>query len=104
MLEWRIGRREIRLPATLDEVGAEREETGEERDWRICSEVHLTLVAGINDGTIKPAQVARDRQGRIIPLACKIWTRDLLSLALQRGDAGKTIAALAEANAASIRH
>jgi hypothetical protein len=103
LLERRIGRRAKRVPETLNEVGTEREETDQERNWRICWEVYCTFVAGINDGTIKPAHVALDPQGRIIPLACTIWTRDLLSLALQRGDAGKTITALAEANAASIR-
>jgi len=103
MLEYRIGRREKRVPTSLSSVGVESEETEQERNWRICWEVYRTLVAGINDGTIKPAHVALDRQGRIIPLACKIWIRDLLSLALQRGDAGNAIAALAEANAASMR-
>jgi hypothetical protein len=103
MLEYRIGGREKRVPTSLSSVGLEPEETEQERNWRICWEAYRTLVAGINGGTIKPVHVALDRQGRIIPLACKIWIRDLLSLALQRGDAGKAVTALAEANAASMR-
>jgi hypothetical protein len=99
MLEHWIGRREPRVPETLSEVGAEFAESGEERDWRICWEVYCELVAGINDGTITVAHIARDQSGQIIPIACKIWTRDLLNLARKRGDAGTTLTALANANA-----
>jgi len=98
MLEGWIGRRETPVPTSLNDVG-EREESGQERDWRICWEVYCELVDAIKDGRTAPAHPARDPHGQIIPIACKIWTRDLLSLARRRGDAGKAIMALAEANA-----
>src|SRR5262249_5139953 len=99
MLEWWIGRRETPVPANLNDVGVEREESGQERDRRICWGVYCELVEAIKDGRTAPAHPARDPHGQMIPIACKIWTRDLLSLARRRGDAGKVIMALAVANA-----
>jgi hypothetical protein len=92
-LEWWIGHRTHR-PRTPNEARAERAETDQERDWRICWEVASALCAGIIDKTIKPVRLAHTRQNHLIPLACTINISDLLRLARSRGDAGEIVSSL----------